>query len=134
MRVRNIAWFVAMAALLWMFAAAPQEAYGQSGGTPALESTEASLELTRSERRRIQMGLAAEGFDPGPTDGLFGLGTRGAIRAWQVSRGKAATGYLDAETARALLTAGEQRGRKSAGKQKGWTRPMRFCETNTCSD
>ena len=87
MRVRNIAWFVAMAALLWMFAAAPQEVYGQSGGTPALESTEASLELTRSERRRIQMGLAAEGFDPGPKDGLFGLGTRGAIRAWQVSRG-----------------------------------------------
>ncbi|MCY4384218.1 MAG: ankyrin repeat domain-containing protein [Nitrospinae bacterium] len=118
MQICSIVRFVVTAALLWTLAGVPQEAYGQSGGTPALESAEASLELTRSERRRIQMGLAAEGFDPGLTDGLFGLGTRGAIRAWQGSRGKAATGYLDAEAARALLTAGEKREAKSAVKKQ----------------
>jgi len=106
-----------MAMLLWTLTGAVQASDAQSGGTPAFESAEASLELSRSERRRIQRGLAAEGFDPGPADGLFGRGTRGAIRKWQESRGEAATGYLDADAARALLAAGEQRSRsaKSGG-------------------
>ncbi len=104
--------------LLWTSAGLSQEVAVQSGGTAALESAEASLELSRSERRRIQMGLAAQGFDPGPADGLFGRGTRGAIREWQASRGEAATGYLDADAAKALLAAGEQREAASAAEQQ----------------
>ena len=79
---------------------------------PGPESVESSLGLSRSERRRIQRGLAASGFDPGPADGLFGRGTRGAIGRWQSSRGEPATGYLDAEAAKALLAAAEVEERK----------------------
>ncbi len=74
---------------------------------PTPDSIEAELSLNRAERRRIQQGLAALGFDPGPADGLFGRGTRGAISRWQESRGAAATGYLDADAARTLLAKGE---------------------------
>lgn len=38
---------------------------------PAAEEMEASLDLDREERRRIQQGLASLGFDPGPADGLL---------------------------------------------------------------
>ena len=64
------------------------------------EAVEAALGLQRAERLRIQQGLAARGFDPGPADGLFGRRTRNAIGYWQRSRGREATGYLDAEAAR----------------------------------
>ena len=50
--------------------------------------------MTREERRRVQSALAAQGFDPGPADGVFGARTRRAIQAWQASRGHAATGSL----------------------------------------
>ena len=60
-------------------------------GTPAVET---ELGLNRRARRLIQRGLLAEGFDPGPADGLFGPRTRAALRAWQSALGAAATGYL----------------------------------------
>ena len=69
------------------------------------EAVEAALGLERAERLRIQQGLAALGFDPGPADGLFGRRTRNAIGQWQRSRGSEATGYLDADAARTLLAA-----------------------------
>ena len=50
--------------------------------------------MTREERRRVQSALAAQGFDPGPADGVFGPRTRRAIQAWQASHGYAATGAL----------------------------------------
>ena len=68
---------------------------------------EVLLALERSERRLIQLGLAAEGFDAKPADGLFGRQTREAIGKWQLARDKPTTGYLDAETARLLLVAGQ---------------------------
>ena len=74
---------------------------------PTPESKEASLGLERAERRQIQTGLAALGFDPGPADGLFGRRTRIAIQEWQSSRGGNATGHLDTETAKALMAAAE---------------------------
>ena len=73
------------------------------------ESVEAGLELSRADRRLVQLGLAAQGFDPGPADGLIGRGTRGAIGRWQTSRGEASTGYLDAEAAKLLLASGRTR-------------------------
>ena len=72
------------------------------------DAVEAGLELSRSDRRLIQLGLAAEGFDPGPSDGLIGRGTRDALRQWQASRGEAVTGYLDVEAAKALLASGRE--------------------------
>ena len=75
---------------------------------PDLESVETGLGLERPERRLIQLGLASEGFDPGPADGLFGQGTRGAIARWQASRGEEATGYLEVEAVKVLLAAGRE--------------------------
>ena len=69
---------------------------------------EAELGLSHSMRRDIQEGLAAEGFDPGPADGVFGSRTREAILGWQGAGGKAVTGYLDEASAKALLATAEQ--------------------------
>ena len=68
----------------------------------ATAGSEAALGLDRAARRRIQRGLAEAGFDPGPADGVFGPGTRAAIRRWQASRGATSTGYLDGPSAAAL--------------------------------
>ena len=72
-------------------------------------SVEAALGLERSERRLIQLGLKEKGFDPGPADGLFGRGTRGAIGRWQASRGEEATGHLEVESAKLLMASGRKR-------------------------
>ncbi len=71
-------------------------------------AVEAGLGLTRAERRQVQQGLTAAGFNPGLADGLFGEGTRSALRDWQASQGEAATGYLDAESAKTLLALGSE--------------------------
>lgn len=65
-------------------------------------AAEAALALDRNAHRRIQRGLRAQGFDPGPVDGLFGPRTRAAIRRWQTAQGLPSTGYLDESAARAL--------------------------------
>lgn len=76
---------------------------------PAVSSPtakEESLELKREEKRLIQMGLVAAGYDPGSADGMVGSGTRGAIRRWQNSRDRRGTGYLDADEAKELIKLG----------------------------
>ena len=78
----------------------------ESGPVLEPEAAEAALGLQRDDRRLIQSGLAALGFDPGPVDGLFGRGTRAAIGEWQASQGSPVTGYVDAAAARALAKAG----------------------------
>ena len=79
-----------------------------SSSPPGPETVELSLELDRSERRLVQVGLSSLGFEPGPLDGLFGRGARGAIVRLQLSRELAATGYLDVELSRELLVAGAE--------------------------
>ena len=70
---------------------------------PTPDEIEFSLELSRSERREVQEGLAVAGFNPGAADGLFGQRTRVAIGRWQLSSGADKTGYLDAKSARVLI-------------------------------
>ena len=102
---------------------------------PGPESVELSLGLDRVERRRIQERLEALGFDPGPADGLFGHGTRGAIGHWQSSRGEPATGYLDAEAARALLAATEAEERKRLERERASEKPgRRFRDCPVCPE
>ena len=84
---------------------------------PTGASLESSLGLTRAERRLIQLGLAAEGFDPGPADGWIGEKTRTAIGQWQTARGKASTGYLDPDAAKALLAFGTKREAQERARQ-----------------
>ena len=71
-------------------------------------AAEAGLGLDRAGRQGIQQGLAAAGFDPGGADGVFGPGTRAALRAWQRARGASATGYLTRESAAELRAEGAE--------------------------
>ena len=88
---------------------------------PSPEAVEQGLGLSREEHRLVQRGLAAAGHDPGPADGMIGRGTREAIRRWQGTRGEPATGYLDADGAKALLALGEreaERRRADAARER----------------
>lgn len=58
---------------------------------------EDDLNLTREARRDIQRDLTLLGFSTRGVDGIFGPGTRGAIRNWQQENGFTQTSYLDAE-------------------------------------
>ena len=94
-----------------------REPSASSPPAPIPESVESSLGLGIRERRLIQLGLLAEGHDPGPADGLFGRGTRGAIARWQASLGEAATGYVGVEAAKVLMALGRQRDAQQAARQ-----------------
>ena len=88
---------------------------------------EGQIGLDRVERRLVQQGLAAVGYDPGPMDGLFGAKpgtrTRTAIQAWQAAKGMEETGYLTREQAGTLVALGreaqeaEQRRREEVRQQ-----------------
>ncbi len=64
--------------------------------TPQDEAREAeeALNLSRTARRAIQEDLSLLGYDTRGIDGIFGPGTRGAIRNWQRDQGVEAFGYL----------------------------------------
>lgn len=70
---------------------------------------EAALQLDVSERRRVQRALAILGHDPRGIDGVFGPGTRAAIRSWQAAEGLAQDGYLDSRQLERLLATADAR-------------------------
>ncbi len=61
--------------------------------------------LTLSERKALQQALKDKGFDPGPIDGIIGVGTKRALRVWQRSQNRPADGYASAETLQQLTLA-----------------------------
>ena len=62
-----------------------------------------AISLDSDHQRRIQLALAALGFDPGPADGKFGPRTERAIEGWQQANGYTATGELTSGQVEALL-------------------------------
>lgn len=56
---------------------------------------EEDLDLDRNERRAVQRALTILGHDTRGIDGVFGNGTRGAVRRWQEDTGLRVSGYLD---------------------------------------
>ena len=76
-------------------------------GTLGGAEVEASLNLTRTERVTIQRQLTSLGYNAGVADGLWGSGTRAAIRAWQKANRKTQSGYMTAAQVRLI---GEQAG------------------------
>jgi peptidoglycan hydrolase-like protein with peptidoglycan-binding domain len=64
---------------------------------PTPEQAERDLGLSRSVRRQVQADLTVLGFDTRGVDGIFGGGTRSALRAWQGGNDVEVTGFLTAE-------------------------------------
>jgi len=58
--------------------------------------------LATADRIGAQDALAKLGFDPGAADGVIGINTRAALRAWQKARGLTADGYLTVDLSRQL--------------------------------
>jgi membrane-bound lytic murein transglycosylase B len=58
--------------------------------------------LASADRVGAQQALAALGFNPGEADGVIGVATRAAVRAWQKARGLPADGYLTVELSHRL--------------------------------
>ena len=82
------------------------------------ERAEQSASLSDSLRRRAQRDLTVLGFDTRGVDGIFGAGSRAAIRAWQAKTGLAVTGYLDRPQIAALNAQAEaQRAEEVAARE-----------------
>ncbi|WP_306133424.1 peptidoglycan-binding protein [Roseivivax marinus] len=83
------------------------------------EADEDALNLSRTERQEIQSDLTSLDYDTRGVDGIFGQGSRQAIRSWQEANGQEATGFLtrrqieriDAQAASAERRAAEERDR-----------------------
>ena len=52
-----------------------------------------------------QSALTGLGYNPGQADGVIGLATRQALRAWQKAQGLPADGYLSADMVTRLKAA-----------------------------
>jgi len=74
-------------------------------GMLAVEPPESNLRLTRDLVMNLQQNLNALGFDSGTPDGIFGSGTREALRGFQRSRGLVPDGYPNADVIEAVTTA-----------------------------
>ncbi len=73
-----------------------------AGRGPLVTPWPAETPLALADRMDAQKALARLGFDPGEPDGLVGVNTRTALRAWQKSRGLTADGYLSMDVVRRL--------------------------------
>ena len=69
------------------------------------QSPEQKQLLTKDRIRLVQERLKAEGFDPGPTDGVLNSQTEAAIRGYQQKQGIPVSGALDEATMRELQLA-----------------------------
>jgi lytic murein transglycosylase len=77
--------------------------FAGGGGLAAPWPHETALSL--DERLAAQTALATLGFNPGLADGLVGVGTRQALRAWQKTQGLPADGYLSLQMVERLRAA-----------------------------
>jgi peptidoglycan hydrolase-like protein with peptidoglycan-binding domain len=66
------------------------------------QSPEQRSLLTKDQIQLAQERLKAEGFDPGPVDGVLSAQTEAAIRQYQQKQGIAVSGALNAATMREL--------------------------------
>lgn len=70
-------------------------------GVPGV-TEENTSDMTTDEVRRVQQALAADGYDPGRSDGAMTNDTRAAIREFQKDNGIVMTGSIDSKTAARL--------------------------------
>ncbi len=63
---------------------------------PSAAELEATLRLSRAERRKIQKNLTMLGYDTRGIDGIFGRGSRRSIARWQQDQQQEGSGFLTA--------------------------------------
>jgi peptidoglycan hydrolase-like protein with peptidoglycan-binding domain len=80
------------------------------------EQAELNMALTRNDRRRVQEQLSLLGFNPRGIDGLFGPGSRTAIKRFQAQNGLDGGGFTNPETLRVLRTLSETRAAELAAE------------------
>jgi membrane-bound lytic murein transglycosylase B len=73
-----------------------------TGSGPLIRPWPPETPLALTDRMAAQQALAKAGYDLGAPDGVVGIKTRAALRAWQKSRGLTADGYLSPEMVRRL--------------------------------
>jgi hypothetical protein len=73
-----------------------------AGGADLVRPWPEETPLSLIDRIDAQRALATLGFSPGEADGVVGVNTRAAVRAWQKARGLTADGYLSIEMVRRL--------------------------------
>ncbi|HEY2179243.1 MAG TPA: peptidoglycan-binding protein, partial [Caulobacteraceae bacterium] len=76
-----------------------------AGGAGVVTPWPRETALSLDERLAAQSALATLGFNPGVADGLVGVSTRAALRAWQKTQGLPADGYLSAAMVQRLKSA-----------------------------
>lgn len=82
------------------------------------EIEEDGLNLTRNQRRAIQRNLTLLDFNTRGVDGIFGPGSRGAIRNWQQNNGFAQTSYLTTEQINRIDTQASRRAAETAAEEE----------------
>ncbi|MGE4610870.1 MAG: peptidoglycan-binding domain-containing protein [Paracoccaceae bacterium] len=97
--------------------------------TPSPRATladEKEIELSRTDRREIQRRLVLLGYDTRGVDGVFGDGSRSAIRRWQQDSSLPISGYLDLNQLAVLRAV-------SQDLSAEWdARPKRYYDKNGC--
>ncbi len=73
------------------------------------EQAERAMALTRNDRRRVQEQLSLLDYNPRGIDGLFGPGSRAAIKRFQAQNGLDGGGFVNPETLNALRRLSEVR-------------------------
>lgn len=89
--------------------AMPGEAQPGAAAAQSARLAEAGMNLSRSERVRVQEQLTRLGYSTRGVDGIFGNGTRAALARWQRDNGLPETGYLDADAAAKLKAQADAR-------------------------
>jgi peptidoglycan hydrolase-like protein with peptidoglycan-binding domain len=82
------------------------------------EAAESALNLTLSDRQRLQVALSSLGFATRGNDGALGPRSREAIAAWQRAKNLPATGFIDANQQQTLLREGAEAIRSFDQEQK----------------
>lgn len=82
--------------------------------------------LSKDDRRLVQRSLSQSGYDTRGVDGVFGKGTRRAIRDWQAFHGYRATGRLTLKQYNDIVSAGGASFRSRNGDKNAWAEARRL--------
>jgi peptidoglycan hydrolase-like protein with peptidoglycan-binding domain len=93
---------------------------GRIGGGDTPAEIEAALGLGRAQRREVQESLSLLGHDPRGIDGMFGPGTRTAIRLWQRANDLPETGYLTGEQTALLQSQSAEAARSPEARDRDY--------------